>query len=500
MKRTVLFFAFFILSLFHGFSQGTIRLTIDNALKLAREQSLQMFLNKHYYMADYWAYRSFRANYLPTLNLETTPVSYAKASGLRYNSVSKTDEFVRTENLSSDLTLNLSQKVAATGGTFFVQSDLSRIENYGFNPYTQYSSRPVGIGYNQELFGFNSMKWQRKIEPLKFEKAKQEYLQSTEEMHLSTVVYFFSFLRTSSQMEIAHTNVDNTANLLDVAKQRFLLGSVTREELLDLRLSHNNALIALQEAQLNYRESKESFLNFLMLPTDIELEAVVPNKMPVDEVDVSTVLQKALDNNPDILQLEQNLLASQRDVDASNKARHFQSNVSLSYGLIKDDGSEMNNGQLKNVYSPDFDTYQQVMVGISIPILDWGNRKGQYEVAKSQYQITQVASQKSLQQFKQNAITEAIAFNIQKSRVEAAALSDTLATESYELTITRFKKGQTDVLRLTSSQTAKDNARLQYINALAQYWNYYFKLRSLTLHDFEKNMDVEFDEAAILGL
>jgi outer membrane protein TolC len=500
MKRTVLFFAFFILSQFHGFSQGTIRLTIDDALKLAREQSLQTFLNKHYYMADYWAYRSFRANYLPSFNLDATPVSYATASELQYNSVSQTYEFVRTENLSSDLTLSISQKVAATGGTFFVQSDLSRIENYGSNPYTQYSSRPVRIGYEQELFGFNSMKWQRKIEPLEFEKAKQEYLQSTEEMHLSTVVYFFSFLRTFSQMDIANVNVDNTANLLEVAKQRFQLGTVSREELIDLRLSHNNALITLQEDQLNYREARESLLNFLMLPTDIELEAVVPNKMPVDEVDVPTVLQKALDNNPDILQLEQNLLASQREVDSSNKGRHFQSSVSVSYGLSKDDGSYTDNGQFKNVYSPEFDTYKQVMVGISIPILDWGNSKGQYEVAKSQYQITQVASQQSLQQFKQNAVTQAIAFNIQKSRVESAALSDTLATESYELTMTRFKKGQTDVLRLTTSQTAKDNARLQYINALAQYWNYYFKLRSLTLHDFERNMDIEFDEASILGL
>lgn len=496
-KRTIFLFVLAFHQLI-SFSQGTIRLTMEDALMLAQTQSLQTFLNKHYYMADYWAYRSFRADYLPSVNLRTTPLAYSNASELRFNFENQSDEFVRTQNLRSDLALNISQKVAATGGTFFVQSDLSRIENYGSYPYTQYSSRPVRIGYEQELFGFNPMKWQRKISPLKFEKAKQEYLQSTENMHLMTVSYLFGFLRAFNQMEIAQTNVDNTNNLLEVAQHRFELGTVTREELLDLRLSNNNALITLQEALLDYREAKESLLNFLMLPIDVELEVVMPNQIPVAEVDVSTVLEKALENNPEIMQVEQNLLESQRNVEQSNKGRHFQSNVNVSYGLSKDDGNFQQNGRFKNVYNPDFDTYQQVMVGINIPILDWGRSKGQYQLAKSQYEITQVASQQSMQQFRQNAVTRALAFNIQKSRVESAALSDTLATESYELTMTRFKKGQADVLRLTSSQGAKDNARLQYINTLAEYWNQYFTLRRLTLHDFEKNQDLKFDEAKIL--
>jgi len=154
----------------------------------------------------------------------------------------------------------------------------------------------------------------------------------------------------------------------------------------------------------------------------------------------------------------------------------------------------------KNVYRPEFENYRQLTLGINIPILDWGRSKGQYEMAKSRHEIVQVAGRQSLQQFKQNAVTRAIAFNIQKSRVESAALSDTLANESYELTMTRFSTGQADVLRLTSSQNAKDNARLQYINALADYWKYYYTLRQLTLFDFENNNDIEFDEEKVLGL
>lgn len=130
--------------------------------------------------------------------------------------------------------------------------------------------------------------------------------------------------------------------------------------------------------------------------------------------------------------------------------------------------------------------------------MDWGRNKGRYEMAKSQHEIVQVAGRQTLQQFKQNTVTRAIAFNIQKSRVESAALSDTLANESYELTMTRFSSGQADVLRLTSSQNAKDNARLQYINTLSDYWVNYYTLRELTLYDFENNSDIVFDEDKIL--
>ncbi len=497
MKNTLILLTIILFPQLTCFSQGSIKLTMDDALYLAKEQSLQTFLNKHYFMADYWAYRSFKANLLPSVSLRATPLSYSKASNLRYNPNLKADEFVRTENLLSNLNLDISQQVSATGGTFFVASELGRIENYGKDKYTQYSSLPFKIGYTQELFGFNELKWQTKIEPLKFEKAKQEYLVSTENMYLTTISYFFGLIKASIQMETAESNMKNTEDLLKVAHKRFELGTITREELLDLRLSHNNAQINLQESGLNYRDAKENLLNFLMLPNDIDIEIIIPTEMPVAEVDVQLVLNKALTNNPDIMQLEENRLENQRNVDMANKARHFRADIDVSYGVSKDDGNLMKSGNFKNVYQAEFDNYQQLTLGLNIPILDWGRQKGRYEMAKSQLEISQVAGRQMLQHFEQNAATRAIAFNIQKSRVESAALSDTLASESYELTMIRFNTGQADVLRLNSTQTAKDNARLQYINALSDYWSNYFILRQLTLYDFLEERDIEFNEESL---
>lgn len=313
MRKYFIIPAFLFLSLTALFSKNTIHLTLDDALGMARQQSLHAFLNQHYYMADYWAYRSYRANLLPSGTLRTIPLTYTNASILRYNSITQTDEFIRSEYLASDMNLSISQNMAATGGTFFVQSALDRIENFGANSFTQYSSVPFRIGYRQELFGFNPMKWQQKIEPLKFEKAKKEYLESTEDMNISTVRHFFAMARAAMQKEIATANLENTRNLLQIAQNRFDLGTVTREELLDLRLSQNNAAIALQEAMLEYRETRESLLNFLMLPVDSEIEIELPQNISVSEVDLQLVLENALANNPEILETEQHILENQRN-------------------------------------------------------------------------------------------------------------------------------------------------------------------------------------------
>jgi outer membrane protein TolC len=479
-------------------SQNMLHLTLDDALGMARQQSLQAFLNQHYYMADYWAYRSYRANLLPSVYLRANPLTYTNASILRYNSLTQTDEFIRSEYLASDMNIGISQNLTLTGGTFFVQSALDRIENFGANSFTQYSSVPFRIGYRQELFGFNPMKWQQKIEPLKFEKAKKEYLEATEEMNISTVRHFFAMARAAIQKEIASANMENIRNLLQIAQNRFDLGTVTREELLDLRLSQNNAAIALQEAMLQYREARESLLNFLMLPVDLQIEIELPQNISVGEVDLQLVLENAIANNPEILQTEQLILENQRNVEQAKAARHFSADVNLAYGISKDDGYLLRSGRLDNVYSGDFNNHQRFSIGITIPILDWGRSKGHYEMAVSQQQIAEIAARQTLHQFEQNAVTSGVAFNIQKSRVESAALSDTLASESYELTMTRFRGGGVNVLQLTSSQAAKDRARLQYISALTEYWISYFSLRRLTLYDFENNRKLEFNHEELL--
>ena len=70
------------------------------------------------------------------------------------------------------------------------KSDFARIW-LSEEPPTSYLAYPVTIGFMQPLNGYNSLRWDRKIEPLKYEEAKLEYINSLENVSKRAVGYFF---------------------------------------------------------------------------------------------------------------------------------------------------------------------------------------------------------------------------------------------------------------------------------------------------------------------
>ena len=50
----------------------------------------------------------------------------------------------------------------------------------------------------------------------------------------------------------------------------------------------------------------------------------------------------------------------------------------------------------------------------------------------------------------------------------------------------RYLIGKIDITNLNIAQNEKDLARLDYINTLRDFWLAYYRLRRITLYDFEK--------------
>lgn len=81
-------------------AQDTLRLTLDEAVALAHRQSPQAVAARHQYRASYWNWRSFKADYLPSLtftsnsslNRSISPVTMPDGS----------DSFVQRNQLLND--------------------------------------------------------------------------------------------------------------------------------------------------------------------------------------------------------------------------------------------------------------------------------------------------------------------------------------------------------------------------------------------------------------
>ena len=77
------------------------------------------------------------------------------------------------------------------------------MRNFGSNSATQLTSVPIRIGYSQSLVGYNSFKWERRIEPLKYERVKKEFLYNVEKVSETATNYFFSLAMAQAEYNLA---------------------------------------------------------------------------------------------------------------------------------------------------------------------------------------------------------------------------------------------------------------------------------------------------------
>jgi len=131
-----------------------------------------------------------------------------------------------------------------------------------------------------------------------------------------------------------------------------------------------------------------------------------------------------------------------------------------------------------------------------VPIVDWGRTKGRVSMAESNREVALATIKQERIDFEMDIFQSVMEFNLQGSQVKNAAKADTVAQLGYDVTFQRFLIGKINVINLNIASTDQETARIAYLNRLRDYWTSYFRLRSLTLFDFETNtpLMVNYDE------
>ncbi len=467
-----------------SFSQDTLKVSLYDVIKLAESLSLDVFKAKNMYIASYWKFHTFESKKRPTVDLNLRPIEFNRIMTKRYDFTQDVDVFREQKTMDSYANLSLNQYIPLTGGTIYLDTDLSRLVNYGDNEITTYSATLIRIGLNQPILAFNNQKWETKLAPLEFEKAKKKYIQALQTTKLNAINLFFELLLANVQTNIAKNNVITADTLYKIGKQKFEILAIQKEELLDLELSKFNSEIEwiratqkLEKAQFNLN----SFLGLENKQIIIPLNTIININLQINQEEAIRI---ALANNPKILTIKQKQIEANRDLDKAIKDNRFNANLALSFGL------NQNAENIPNAYINPLDQ-QVVILGIKIPIIDWGNGKGQKIIAQKNKEIADIESKQQLNDFKHTILLKVLDFNLQPKIVESAKKARKLANESFELTKIRFMLGTGDVLKLTNSMKARQTAQENYITSIHFYWKYYFELQELTLYDFNTKENIK---------
>jgi outer membrane protein TolC len=492
--KNLLLFSLIVLLLFSSkevVAQEIKKLTFEEVIKLSEEQSPNALMAKHRFRSSYWQYRSYKAQFLPSLSLRGSLPNYSDGFDKVYDSNTDQYTYVPKNTISSSSTLSLTQAIGVTGTSISLQSAINHLYDFSSTALLprQYNITPASINLTQPIRQYNTLKWQKKIEPVKYDAAKKNYLANIEGVHESAVMNFFSLALAQINKQIAEMNYSNADTLFRIAKGRYQLGTIAEDELLQMELSWLNAETARKQADMNLRDREIRLRSFLGYNENIRIELIIPDKIPDLQVDMKEVLDLALQNNPDLLTQQINVLNAQSSVAQARASMGLNASLNASLGL-----SQRGADFISTLNNPN--QSQTINIGFVLPILDWGRGRGNYKMAKSSLELTQTQAKQAITDFQQNLFLDVEQFNLQKSQVAIAAKSDTVAMKRYEVTKQRFLIGKIAVLDLNDADSRKDQNKRAYVQSLQDYWTYFYNLRSITLFDFinRKPLETDYDK------
>lgn len=461
-------------------------ISLLEAITIAREQSVPALEAKQSFVSTYWAYRSYKASRLPSFNLYGDIMNFDRSLTLVQSYEDGRFNYVNSYNLQNSVGLQVKQNITFTGGTLSVYSDLSRIDQFGIDKRLTWYSQPITVSYYQPLFTYNQFKWDKMIEPKEYEKGKRQYLESMEQITLNTVRAYYSLILAKMNNDIALSNYTNTGKMLNVARERQQLGSVTRDEVLQLELRMLNDSISINESSVAVREAQMVLNSVLGYDESYEINPLLDETLPDIYMDYDHVMSKAMDNSSFNLSNEINLLNAESGVAQAKASRGISMALNARFGLSQ------TAPDFGGVYS---DLLDQEVVGItfSIPIFDWGMGKGKVQKAKAAQEVVRAQVVQSENDYRRTIFTAVGQFNNQRHQCSVSRRAMLIAKERYELMMEKFRGGKASVMDLNTAQSENDTALQKYITDVSNYWEYYYTLRQYTLYDFIKGKDLEID-------
>lgn len=447
----------------------TLTVTLSEAIGMAQEQSSDAMAARHTLESAEWSYRYYRADRLPSLTLSSSP-----NLNRQLNSITQPDGtnlFMRQNQLSTNMSLSISQNIVQTGGNLFVRSSLQRQDEFE-NNWHAYSSTPFVIGYSQSLFGYNSLKWEQRMAPLRYQRAQKAYRETMELIASRASSYFFSLASAQTELDIARQNQAVADTLQRYAQGRYNIGTITENEMLQLEVSKLSEETDRLNAEMDVEDAMQALRSYLGIQQDLVLRVLPDTLIPHVQVDLETAIGLAMQNSPDPDYYRLNRLESESNLAAAKANRGLKADFYVQFGLSQTGPS------LSDSYRHPLNQ-EYASIGLSLPLLDWGRGKGRVRVAQSQLELVETQTEQGMQDFHQNVSKMVRQFNLQAYRVEVAYRTRAMALRRYEVARWLYIQERSTLLELNSSIAEKDAAQRSFIAAIRTYWNLYYGLRSM---------------------
>ena len=454
--------------------------TLFEIVEIAKNQSPMALQAATFKENQYWQYRTFRSNYRPLLYMSGQFPDFNRTVD-EVRQPAGTYDYLEVWQNSSQLSLFLSQSIGVTGTEVFLQSSVNRFDNLEpNNKYSNYRGNPLVVGLRQPLFRYNELKWDSRIEPLRYEESKRQYVEQMEQISIIAVRRFFDLLLAQITLEISNINLANNDTIFKIAEGRFNLGQIGEDELLQLELTLMNSRQNVAQSQVDLETSTLRLKTFTGLVGYNDVILRLPSILPEFDVDEELAITEARKNRMDAIGFTRRELEADRDMAQAKGSTGLNADLFATFGLSNTAST------LPDIYVDPLDN-QTVRLGFQVPIMDWGRQKSRVKTAEANKKYVEYTVAQDIINFDEEVFTQVKQFKMLREQVLISERADIVGQKRYNIAKNRYLIGKTGITDLNIALQEKDQAKASYINSLRDFWNSYYTLRYLTLYDFEKN-------------
>lgn len=466
------------------------RLTLEQSIRIAQENSFDAQLARYSFLASYWTYRSFKAQLLPAVNLSGGIANFDHSIVAARNFDDGRVAYVDNNSMSNSLTLSVDQDIAATGGRISLQSYLYRLDQFTYNEKT-YNSQPMRVSYTQPLRAFNALKWEKKTSPVEYEVAQKKYIASMQNIAVKTTRLYFEVLAAQSNYKQSQSTLADREALYVMAGRRLALGTTTKSEVLQMELSLINARVSVRNDQLSLANAMYDLFSYLRVANYEDADLQAPLVIPDIVVSTDLVVQKAIANSSHSHEQRLQMLEAEKALAQAKANRGLQMTLNGQVGFTQTASNF--SGAYSNLRDNEI-----VGLTLSLPIFDWGVSRGRIKMAKAQMEVTKTQLEQAHQDYLEDLRRKVTQFNFQPFLCRDAMRAQEIAEERYGIMRRRFETGAVSVTDLNTAQQEMETAKAQYISQLKTFWSDYYSLQQSTLYDWVRQTDITADFDALL--
>ena len=460
-----------------------VSLSLRNVIDLAITQSSSVKYAQNRNVNYYWRWQNHQTRFRPQLTLSGNLPDYNKQDiPVRQDDGSIKFQYINELSASTDL--SLSQSIPFLGMYIYAASSLYGLQDFN-NHERSFSGKPVYIGFTQPLFAYNWMKWAKMTEPLVYEEAQREFIESVEQIAFNAISRFFNYLKIQTNYALAESNLKNSRDNLKIAEVKQKLGTISENDFSRIKLSVFNAQKALNSARMDLKNADFELKKYIGLDQEQEIDLDIPLDMLLFHINPDDALKHALQNRKETPQYERRLIEADRDLMQAKRSTGLSATLRMSYGLSN--SSEIIGG----IYTHP-EQQQQVRLSMSIPILDWGRSESQVKLAESRRELVIYDVEKDRQDFERGVVVMVEQFNLIKIQLETAKAADEVAGEGYLIALKKFQNGEISITDLNISLAEREAAKRDYIRSIEDYWESLYRIRIYTLYDFEMNEKLSY--------